>query len=852
MDSPLPEVETLFRGQAGHKYESVEVDPGTGRVYYLYSFLAPVQWVSSDGTVSGESLRGLAGVNDFTLDTQRGWIYAIGADSTFTYQVVRSKLDGSGYEVIVSDLGQYPEKIAFDTQNEKVYWTEPNANRVRSVAATGGAVQVIVSGFDVRQARSLAVDSEAGNIFWAPSSGPMWRANLGGYNKVKFIDEGLSVNDISIDAEGGYVYWADSNNQFSGTTILRASLADGSGVEEVVSGLIHVRHIFAGSQGGDLYWSEEGASSLYGTYVQALQRIPLAQLDTSVPIVEGVAGLTSVAVDDLEQKVYWASTGANLIRRSNFDGTSVEDVVSALAPADFTVERRSGKLYWVEQWTGLLRRSNLDGSASETLLSGLAQPNALALDVAGGKIYWSEVASSSGLLRRADLDGSNVETLNTDPAYALGLYFDEATSILYWTDFVANALYRSSVETWAPELIMRALPNPPFVDDRGTPAGLTGDPNLGVLYWADRTSKEVLRVDFDGENLGLVLSAAPNVPTDVALSGVGVSDLAVHFKRPAGWGLPRVIYNDPIPAGPGSHALGEPMVAEGCGWYRYVLEGTHTATITFSGYPAAGEPRTVPLSRGETGWFVPDEAASGDLTGTWHASNPDGACSETSYFSVKMALQSVYDTDTERMPTTLLDEGLLPARQPFADPVYDGTPLEYNGSEMLSTMDPDVLARAVDWVLIELRSTRFDAASVVAQRAGLLLDTGQVFDPEEDTFIRFRDAPGARQVVVRHRNHLDVAFPLLMSTGSGRNFGIDFRTAGSQAQPMVLLDDGRTWALWSGDGDLDGEVTARDLVDVHELGLGQTGVYHRGDFNLDGNVDVLDVLNAWLLSNGAH
>ena len=68
----------------------------------------------------------------------------------------------------------------------------------------------------------------------------------------------------------------------------------------------------------------------------------------------------------------------------------------------------------------MIRRANLDGSDIEDLVFG-ADPRGLALDVVGGKIYWTDW---SGMIRRANLDVSNIEDLVTglDKPFGLALY----------------------------------------------------------------------------------------------------------------------------------------------------------------------------------------------------------------------------------------------------------------------------------------------------------------------------------------------------------------------------------------------------------------------------------------------
>lgn len=79
---------------------------------------------------------------------------------------------------------------------------------------------------------------------------------------------------------------------------------------------------------------------------------------------------------------------------------------------------QGGKIYWTNQRWGdgsKIQRANLDGSNIEDLITGLEErPTSIALDIAKGKMYWTEPAwrgEETGKIRRANLDGSNIEDL---------------------------------------------------------------------------------------------------------------------------------------------------------------------------------------------------------------------------------------------------------------------------------------------------------------------------------------------------------------------------------------------------------------------------------------------------------
>ena len=189
----------------------------------------------------------------------------------------------------------------------------------------------------------------------------------------------------------------------------------------------------------------------------------------------------------------------------------------------------------------------------------------------------------------------------------------------------------------------------------------------------------------------------------------------------------------------------------------------------------------------------------------------------------------------------------VPTSVPFGEAAFVGLPMEYGGAEAVGT--GVTAATLVDWVLVEARSEPTGAA--VSRAAGLLRRDGKVVDPDGVSPLRLPGlAPGSYHVVVRHRNHLPVmsAAPVDLSDGYA---SYDFTAALSQAYTrggaaMVGLGTGGAapFALWAGDGDLDGRVLASDYQGVWRALSGQEG-YLLGDFDLDGRVLASDYQEVW-------
>src|SRR5262249_33725029 len=71
---------------------------------------------------------------------------------------------------------------------------------------------------------------------------------------------------------------------------------------------------------------------------------------------------------------------------------------------------RSDSMDWADG-SGDIRRANLDGSDQQILVTRQNLPQGLALDLAGGQMYWTDNPLGTGDIRRANLDGTDQQTL---------------------------------------------------------------------------------------------------------------------------------------------------------------------------------------------------------------------------------------------------------------------------------------------------------------------------------------------------------------------------------------------------------------------------------------------------------
>jgi DNA-binding beta-propeller fold protein YncE len=213
--------------------------------------------------------------------------------------------------------------------------------------------------------------------------------------------------------------------------------------------------------------AKSGSSRLYFMDLAA-GRILMSNPDGSdlkTIVNEGRRLPDGIVVDVAGGHIYWTNMGnpkANdgTIDRADLDGANVTNVVAPGAtwtPKQLQLDAKNRKLYWSDREGMRVMRSNLDGSKIETLVDtsqGDARPGAdlrkwcvgIALDVEGGKIYWTQKGPDKGgrgRIFRANLElpqgqtpanRQDIELLYDNLPEPIDLDLDLGNRMMYWTD----------------------------------------------------------------------------------------------------------------------------------------------------------------------------------------------------------------------------------------------------------------------------------------------------------------------------------------------------------------------------------------------------------------------------------
>ncbi len=223
--------------------------------------------------------------------------------------------------------------------------------------------------------------------------------------------------------------------------------------------------------------------------------------------------------------IYWTgwSTYTSKIQRANLDGSNVQDLVTqgVRYPSGIALDVVGGKMYWTDNGTDKIQRANLDGSNVQDLVTqGVEYPLGIALDVVDGKMYWTDKGvwtdARAGKIQCANLDGSNVQDLVSGLEFPFDLALDVADGKMYWTDARAGKIQCANLDGSNVQDLVTGL---------GDPLGIALDVGSGKMYWTDggNSTSKIQRANLDGSNVQDLITRTQGVgrPDDLALDVVG-------------------------------------------------------------------------------------------------------------------------------------------------------------------------------------------------------------------------------------------------------------------------------------------------------------------------------------------
>jgi DNA-binding beta-propeller fold protein YncE len=270
--------------------------------------------------------------------------------------------------------------------------------------------------------------------------------------------------------------------------------------------------------------------------------------DAKTIVNEGRKLPDGVVVDVPTGHVYWTNMGnpsANdgSIERADLDGGNITTIVpegGTFTPKQLQLDKKNGKLYWSDREGMRVMRSNLDGSKIETLIqAGHGEADrrdarnwciGIALDVEGGKLYWSQKGNDNageGRIFRANLEipkgqgpanRKDIELLFDSLPEPIDLDLDLVNRMMYWTDRGdpprGNTVNRAHMDAAFPNRKEPQIVFTHLMEGIGLALDLKG----GRMFLTD-LGGSVYSASLDGSNKKTLLVAQGN------LSGIAYAEL---------------------------------------------------------------------------------------------------------------------------------------------------------------------------------------------------------------------------------------------------------------------------------------------------------------------------------------
>ena len=208
-------------------------------------------------------------------------------------------------------------------------------------------------------------------------------------------------------------------------------------------------------------------------------------------------------------RIIFLDLGAGRVLSANPDGSDLKTLLieGRKLPDGLAVDVAAGHLYWTNMGNpkandGTIFRSDLDGGNLTTIVApgGTFTPKQLQIDKPSGKLYWCDREGMR--VMRANLDGSKIETLvdtsQRDPRpgadatkWCVGIAVDAGAGKLYWTQKGGDnagegSILRANLDIPRGQTASNRSDIELLYDKLPEPIDLDIDPGSRWLYWTDR------------------------------------------------------------------------------------------------------------------------------------------------------------------------------------------------------------------------------------------------------------------------------------------------------------------------------------------------------------------------------
>eukprot|EP00118_Oscarella_pearsei_P028654 m.2638 g.2638 ORF g.2638 m.2638 type:complete len:1003 (+) comp8812_c0_seq1:275-3283(+) len=433
-------------------------------------------------------------------------------------------LVGDNPRLLVDTGLEEPRSIALDPEGGVMFWTDWGTSpKIESAFMSGKSRKTVISN-GIIWPNGLALDLTNKRMYWADAKfDRIESSDFNGLNRKVILDVTTEdVHPFGIALDGSYLYWTD----WAKKVIYKTSISQGkyvlfANMDYTPFGLaIYNKGRTGGTNGcsknnggcSQLCLPEPTLSftcacshGIMQSNNRTCQRpdkyLLLADLDTVRGLTEDslrdafppVTGLTRAIAIDYDAKtddIYYTDVAHGSIEQlSNGKKTTVTNSLSV--PDGVAVDSIGRNVFYTDTTLDVIGVVRMDGSAQLTVISSqLSRPRDIALDLEDGKMYWTDWGDSPKI-EKAWIDGTNRQVIvNTTLGWPNGIVLDTKSQILYWADAKVDRVEKCKFDGTGRTLLFQSSQVHPF--------GLVLDNNY--LYWTDWSSRNIVRMPAAGSN----------------------------------------------------------------------------------------------------------------------------------------------------------------------------------------------------------------------------------------------------------------------------------------------------------------------------------------------------------------
>jgi hypothetical protein len=189
--------------------------------------------------------------------------------------------------------------------------------------------------------------------------------------------------------------------------------------------------------------------------------------------------------------------------------------------------RAVGRLFLLELSGGRIHSMSPDGSDRKVIVANCRHPDGIAVDVAAGHIYWTNMGVfdlNDGSIERADIDGNNRKVIVPEGGTLSPkqIQLDKKNGKLYWCDREGMRVMRANLDGSQIETLVEAgRGDADRRDQTRWCVGITLDPKRGQIYWTQKGPTK--------GNQGRLFRAGIEIPKGE--TAANRSDIEVFFDR---------------------------------------------------------------------------------------------------------------------------------------------------------------------------------------------------------------------------------------------------------------------------------------------------------------------------------